>query len=879
MSEVERLVYMKKTWINFLTLMLSLAMLMMSVPVSVASVGQEPDNTAEYKLWSQSDTRWANKLIGKKTMSTNGSLVTALAKLIVHAGQRNPSIFDPGVCLDELKEANIFKGSDSMYMGLLDTEYFPTAAPELTGVINSGLLDSPWTEDMAYSEISSFINNGFYVIIMTLTSSGITHWMCVDNARDGKVYVMDNLGVCDLYSQSNYTGVGRYMLVKYSGNKSYPAYDGKTTPVTPPSTEPERNEVYSVPSALRVREEPNLSCKTLRYLSLDERITINRTTEADGYVWGHLSDDSGWCAISICKYISGSLFYIKYDVGSASFSQTWQKNPTNRSVILSDEKPTLDGYEFVGWTTGRSSANVDYNPGDTVSVNEDVILYPVWKRSGETPAPTPLPDALEVYITPDALRVRSLPTTDESSKVTGSLPEGSLITIDSIQEADGYVWGHLSDGSGWCAVSICSYFSGSLFFVRYEIGNAYMSTVWQYNPSMQSITLTDEIPSLPEHKFIGWSTSPDSGGAEYLPGDSVNIDAGLVLYPVWSDKCVHSYESNVVPPDENSCGYTQNTCIYCEHSFRNNYTDSLGSVRISGGMLIVNKKYANGYKFDIDDFTVRLDGKQLTVDKNFVTAVEKDNITDVTITIFGAEIQKGSKYNIGIETKQKNDSISFVATGSLKGYTGSVVSLYRQLCNVTVYSDFNYKIGEKISAVTDGGVEYSFTVIYIAGNKYVFSCSEFDADTKNLSFGKDNFAVSCINASDNIQKLACPSDRYFAPYYQVRQNESDKAKSDLRFVFVANIDMLKNIESANVEIVFYKAGKTVKNVSGILGGVNGNYKLFTALTAAGDIYVAENGCAIFGQEIIGVPDMAFDSFTVKITDRLTGNVLLSVSLN
>ena len=91
--------------------------------------------------------------------------------------------------------------------------------------------------------------------------------------------------------------------------------------------------------------------------------------------------------------------------------------------------------------------------------------------------------------------------------------------------------------------------------------------------------------------------------------------------------------------------------------------------------------------------------------------------------------------------------------------------------------------------------------------------------------------------------------------------------------------MLKNIESANVEIVFYKAGKTVKNVSGILGGVNGNYKLFTALTAAGDIYVAENGCAIFGQEIIGVPDMAFDSFTVKITDRLTGNVLLSVSLN
>ena len=79
-------------------------------------------------------------------------------------------------------------------------------------------------------------------------------------------------------------------------------------------------------------------------------------------------------------------------------------------------------------------------------------------------------------------------------------------------------------------------------------------------------------------------------------------------------------------------------------------------------------------------------------------------------------------------------------------------------------------------------------------------------------------------------------------------------------------------------ITFYKSGNRISSVSGTLGGPDSKYKLFSAVAASGDIYVADDGYAIFGQIVTGVPSGAFDNFNILVKDNATGTVLLDVSL-
>ncbi|MGI6767078.1 MAG: InlB B-repeat-containing protein [Lentihominibacter sp.] len=47
---------------------------------------------------------------------------------------------------------------------------------------------------------------------------------------------------------------------------------------------------------------------------------------------------------------------------------------------LSHEKPTRDGYVFMGWATDPDALVADYQPGDSYSVNEPLTLYALWEK-------------------------------------------------------------------------------------------------------------------------------------------------------------------------------------------------------------------------------------------------------------------------------------------------------------------------------------------------------------------------------------------------------------------------------------------------------------------------------------------------------------------
>lgn len=850
---------------------------LVSLPLFVLAIDEDVSGSVpEYVEWSQSDSRWGNKKISKKTMASVGCLVTALAKLMVHSGQRDPAIFDPGVCLDELKSCGIFKGSDAMYMGLLDTDYFPTYAPELTKVVNSGKFSSAWSEEEAVEEISEFIENGYYVIVMSNTTRGTTHWMCVDNVRNGKLYVMDNNGISDLYARSEYKGVSRYMLVKYSGSKEYPAYSGSTKPSEPSSEMPKSAEVYSAPSELRVRKEPSLSSATLRYLDLGELITIDKVTVADEYTWGHLTS-GGWCAISICTYVSGSIYFISYDVGSATFDISWQEKPFGASTAITDHVPTLDGYTFVGWSTGKSAVEAEYLPGDTITVSGDVTLYPVWISGSSEPTLTPLPERVERYVTPSGLRVRSLPTLSSESAVLSYMSTGDIVSIDKVTVCDNYTWGHLTDDSGWVAISLCSYLDGSLYFVFYEGG---LTPHFQQNPSSCGITVRSDAPKLAGKSFLGWSTEENTSSVEYTAGDTIKKDSDLTLYPVWQDGCDHVFDEENVAPSDDDCGYLLRTCTLCGKIEKSDLVDSLGKLSVENGKIVYRLMLAKTAVSADSLSSIIINGNTVSSDFTKIDLAEQDGVTALVVTVLGKYIPIGVNITISLTVGSNEYTKSIVSDKPLFGYDSAVVSAHKDLCNITLTSDTLSDVvhlDDTLTATDENGNEYSFEVVFASGNKYVLTCQKFDGGDV-LSFGKCGFAVFADDAEENVKKLSCPSDLYFVPYYQVRQTDESALTKDLRFIFVGNYEKLGQIDLADVEITFTKNNAVVRKVSGVLGGEGSDYKLFTALTAVGDIYVADDGCAAFGQEILNVPLDAYDSFTIRITDKLTGAVLLSCSL-
>ena len=61
-------------------------------------------------------------------------------------------------------------------------------------------------------------------------------------------------------------------------------------------------------------------------------------------------------------------------------------------IDIPDDEPTLEGHEFVGWATTEDTTEMEYEPGDKITINSDTILYALWNEIiPEEPEEEPLP--------------------------------------------------------------------------------------------------------------------------------------------------------------------------------------------------------------------------------------------------------------------------------------------------------------------------------------------------------------------------------------------------------------------------------------------------------------------------------------------------------
>lgn len=78
-------------------------------------------------------------------------------------------------------------------------------------------------------------------------------------------------------------------------------------------------------------------------------------------------------------------------------------------ITLPEDKPTLDGYDFLGWKTKPNGSVAEFTPGQSITLTEDLTLYAHWQSKPE-PTPEPMPEstpkpALEPTLEPEPMQV------------------------------------------------------------------------------------------------------------------------------------------------------------------------------------------------------------------------------------------------------------------------------------------------------------------------------------------------------------------------------------------------------------------------------------------------------------------------------------------
>ncbi|MBP3871874.1 MAG: InlB B-repeat-containing protein, partial [Faecalicoccus sp.] len=215
--------------------------------------------------------------------------------------------------------------------------------------------------------------------------------------------------------------------------------------------------------------------------------------------------------------------------GNLSFDHVDTDESGNATIPM--EEPTKDGNTFQGWADDPESGEVDYHPGDALTISSDLKLYAVWQKvvtyqlmfdahggnlsfdhvdtdaSGNATIPMEEP-------TKDGNTFQGWADDPESGEV--DYHPGDTLTLSSdmklyaVWQKDVVIYQLMFDAHG-----------GNLSFDHVDTdasGNA---------------TIPAEEPTKDGNTFKGWADDPESGIVMYLPGDTLTLSNDMKLYAVW----------------------------------------------------------------------------------------------------------------------------------------------------------------------------------------------------------------------------------------------------------------------------------------------------------------------------------------------------------
>ncbi len=192
----------------------------------------------------------------------------------------------------------------------------------------------------------------------------------------------------------------------------------------------------------------------------------------------------------------------------------------------------------------------------------------------------------ETWVVLETLRVRNGPSTSYDRLY--SLKPGAKITFTAVENCGTYLWGKLHDG--WCAINFCSYESGYLHQIQFDLNGGDENTLAPLNKRYDiAAKIPATVPLREGYTFVGWARSSDAKTADYLPGASYSDNASVTLFAVWSDT---TYPS-LVSVTKDTAAWTNDNVALTVHGADNSgvvyYSFDGGKSWVADGKLVVKE--------------------------------------------------------------------------------------------------------------------------------------------------------------------------------------------------------------------------------------------------------------------------------------------------
>ena len=96
--------------------------------------------------------------------------------------------------------------------------------------------------------------------------------------------------------------------------------------------------------------------------------------------WYERSNGTVLKSIAEASYtIPTPTYSVSYNANGGSNAPSLQTKTHGKNLVLSSTKPTRDGHTFLGWGTSTTDTTVDYESGETYTVNASITLYAIWQ--------------------------------------------------------------------------------------------------------------------------------------------------------------------------------------------------------------------------------------------------------------------------------------------------------------------------------------------------------------------------------------------------------------------------------------------------------------------------------------------------------------------
>ncbi|SHH61937.1 Listeria/Bacterioides repeat-containing protein [Anaerosphaera aminiphila DSM 21120] len=234
-------------------------------------------------------------------------------------------------------------------------------------------------------------------------------------------------------------------------------------------------------------------------------------------------------------------FTISYDANGGTGKQPGLTNPhyvDSELTVLDKGTMEMENYTFSNWNTKADGSGDSYKPGDKFIIKEDTVLYAQWKEN-------------EKYkITYDGNGADRGKVEDNNEYYANT----EIIIKDNEFEKDGYIfvsWNTSPDGNG------SEYFEGELGVIG---GNVTVYAQWEKEETFKvtydgnentsgtaptdskeyyigddAIVLGNGDLAREGYTFVGWNTSADGTGIEYIEGSNMIILEDTTLYAQWEE--------------------------------------------------------------------------------------------------------------------------------------------------------------------------------------------------------------------------------------------------------------------------------------------------------------------------------------------------------